>query len=78
MATQLAGSSRFIGEANEALVSLVNTGRISGDQLGSFGQVALEMAKDTGRSIADVTADLARWRTTPRPGRRNTRNDTIS
>lgn len=58
MATQLAGSSRFIGEANEALVGLVNTGRIGGDQLGSFGQVALEMAKDTGRSIADVTADL--------------------
>jgi lambda family phage tail tape measure protein len=58
MSTQLAGSTRFVGQANEALVGLVNTGRIGGDQLASFGQVALEMAKDTGKSIADVTSDL--------------------
>ena len=48
-----------VSEARQALTELVSTGKVAGDQLESFGRVALLMSKSTGEGLDKVAANLA-------------------
>ncbi|PRC92679.1 phage tail length tape measure family protein [Solimicrobium silvestre] len=59
MSKRVGGASGDIGQAREALTLLAATGRISGDNLEEFGNIAVAMAKSTGSSVGDVVKSLA-------------------
>lgn len=48
-----------VSEARQALTELVSTGKVAGDQLESFGRVAVLMSKSTGVGLDKVAAQLA-------------------
>lgn len=60
MSTYFARSAVEIQTGREALVALIATGRFTGDQLQLAGRAALDMASDTGKSIEDVSKELAK------------------
>lgn len=49
-----------IGKSREALLLLVQTGEAGGPIMEDLGRAAVAMAELTGRSVADVTRDVAR------------------
>lgn len=60
MSVRFAKSSQEILSGREALTALIATGRFTGEQLQFAGRAALDMAKDTGSSIEDVSKELAK------------------
>lgn len=60
LSASIADGSKEIIEGRDAITQLAASGRVMGDQLASFGRVALDMSKDTGKSIEDVVSSLAK------------------
>lgn len=59
MSKRLVSAGAGLKDAQDIVAGLVASGRVSGDMLNQFGQAALNMSRDTGKSIEDVAKELA-------------------
>ncbi|GAA0907718.1 phage tail tape measure protein [Rothia nasimurium] len=65
MVVAIGGNSGQYGKAREALLGLVESGRLTGDSLQQAGQLAVDMAEVTGKSIGEAVQHIVSLRDDP-------------
>jgi len=65
MVAAIGASSGQYGRAREALTRLIASGKVTGDSLQQAGQLAVDMAEVTGKSIQEAVASIASLRDDP-------------
>lgn len=65
MVAAIGGNTGQYGKAREALLGLVESGRLTGDSLQQAGQLAVDMAEVTGKSIGEAVQHIVSLRDDP-------------
>lgn len=58
MAQGMAGDATLIGQAKDALLAVVSSGKFAGDSIRTVAQAAIDMARTTGVSVSQAVQDF--------------------